>query len=203
MNLSIRKCSPIICVYTGWFLMDLYIRKFSHIVCVYTGWFLMNLYIRKCSPIIWVYTGLFLMNLYIRKFSPIICVYTGWFLMNLYIHKFSPIIYRMILNEPTYSKIFYYTHIYRVILNEPHIYEFSPIICVYTGWFLMNLIIIKSFNSLWSIGHIHEELPAIAVSIYPLDLVPWYSCASYVILCCPSPHSLRPTSPSISLRIPI
>jgi len=50
---------------------------------------------------------------------------------------------------------------------------------------------------------IHEELPGIVVSSYPLDLIPWSSCASYFILYCPSSHSLQPTSPSIFLRIPI
>ena len=40
-------------------------------------------------------------------------------------------------------------------------------------------------------------------SSYPLDLIPWSSCASYLILYCPSPRSLRPASPSVSLRIPI
>jgi len=49
---------------------------------------------------------------------------------------------------------------------------------------------------------IHDELPDIVVSSYPFDLVPW-SFASYSILYCPSPRSLRPTSSSISLRIPI
>jgi hypothetical protein len=50
---------------------------------------------------------------------------------------------------------------------------------------------------------IHEELPGTAISSYPLYLVPWSSCTSYFILYCPSPCSLRPTSSSTSLRIPI
>jgi hypothetical protein len=50
---------------------------------------------------------------------------------------------------------------------------------------------------------IHEELPSVAISSYPLDLIPWSSCRSYFILYCPSPRSLRPTSSSIPLRIPI
>ena len=50
---------------------------------------------------------------------------------------------------------------------------------------------------------IHKELTDIAVSIYLLDLVPWSSCVSYLILYCPTPRSVRSTSPSISLRIPV
>ena len=75
--------------------------------------------IHKFSPTVCVYTGWFLMNLSIRKFFPIVCVNRGRFLMNLYIHKFSSIMYRMILNEPTNSKMFsYYMRIYRMILNS-------------------------------------------------------------------------------------
>jgi len=50
---------------------------------------------------------------------------------------------------------------------------------------------------------IHDELPGIAVFSYPLDLVSRSSCASYLILYCPSPRPLRPASPSISLTIQI
>ena len=61
--------------------------------------------------------------------------------------------------------------------------------------------IIKSFQSSWSIGH-PWKASRHYISSYPLGLVPWSSCASYFILYCPSPRSLRPPSSSISLRIP-
>jgi hypothetical protein len=51
---------------------------------------------------------------------------------------------------------------------------------------------------------IHEELPSVAISSYPPDLIPWSSCICYFILYnCPSLRSLWPTSSSVSLRIPI
>jgi hypothetical protein len=43
---------------------------------------------------------------------------------------------------------------------------------------------------------IHEELLSVAISSYPLDLIPWSSCISYFVLYCPSPRCLRPTSSS-------
>ena len=42
------------------------------------------------------------------------------------------------------------------------------------------IIIINSFYSLWSIGHPRRSSD-IAVSSYPLDLVLWSSCASYLM----------------------
>jgi len=47
------------------------------------------------------------------------------------------------------------------------------------------------------------KLPGIAVYSYTLDRIPWSACVFYLILYCPSTLSLRPTNPSISLRIPI
>jgi hypothetical protein len=40
---------------------------------------------------------------------------------------------------------------------------------------------------------IHEELPGIAISSYSHDRIPWSTCSSYFILCCPSPCSFQPT----------
>ena len=50
---------------------------------------------------------------------------------------------------------------------------------------------------------IHEELASTAISSYPPDLIPWSSSVFYFILYCPSSRSLRSTSSSIPLRIPI
>jgi hypothetical protein len=50
---------------------------------------------------------------------------------------------------------------------------------------------------------IHEELPSVAISSYPIDLIPLSFCISYFVLCCPSPRSLQPISFSIPLRNPI
>jgi hypothetical protein len=64
-----------------------------------------------------------------------------------------------------------------------------------------HIIIIKSFNSLWSIGH-----PWRVSRHRSLQLSPWP--CSMIFLCFlsstgPSPCSLRPTSSPVSLRIPI
>ena len=95
--------------------------------------------------------------------------------------------------------------------NGALISEYITISMLFYQWRLRYLQ--SSFMSLYHHHHqilvllveyrgIHEELPGIAVSSYPLHLVPW-SCASYLILYCPSPRSLRPTSTSVSLRTPI